>query len=362
MKANIERTELQGHHVFIHKFGGSRWLNNVKLIGYRWLVEVTMADHSLEPTLDTLHGHYSPDLPPILTIQPGDTVHFRTLDAGWSIFDYADPFTIPPKIPHDRERDPGHALCGPIAIAGAQPGMTLLAQITEIRTAHRGFSCGGGYNSYWNERLNLTAEPEWFVRWQLDPDTNIATSQFGQQLRMRPFVGNLGMPPAEAGRHSTFPPRFCGGNLDCKELVAGSTLYLPIAVEGGLFSLGDGHALQGDGEASGPALECPMERVSVTFNLRDDLSLRMPQADTPAGWLTFGLNEDLDEAMWLALEGILDELERRGYNRKEALMFASLTVDLRITQIVNGTKGVHAILPHDVLHDCPLGPNGFIRV
>jgi acetamidase/formamidase len=317
-----------------------------------------MAIHRLEPTPDTLHGHYSPDLPPVLTIQPGDTVHVRTLDAGWSVYDYPDPFTTPPKVPHDRERDPGHALCGPIAIAGAHPGMTLVVQLLEIRTAQRGFSCGGGFRNYWNERLKLTAEPEWFVRWQLDSETKIATSQFGQRLRMRPFIGNLGMPPAEPGRHSTFPPRFCGGNLDCTELVAGSTLYLPVAVEGGLFSLGDGHALQGDGEVAGPALECPMERVSVRFDLRDDLALRMPLAETPAGWLTFGLHEDLDEAMWLAVEGMLDLLERRGYTRKEALMLASLVVDLRITQVVNGTKGVHAILPHDVLNDCLPGSTG----
>jgi acetamidase/formamidase len=314
-----------------------------------------MASHILEPTPATLHGHYSPDLAPVLTIQPGDTVHIRTLDAGWSIYDHADPFTQPPKVPRDFDRDPGHALCGPIAIAGAQPGMTLAVHITDVRSAHRGFSCGGGFPSYWNERLGLTEAPEWFVRWRLDPKTNIATSQTGQRLHMRPFAGNLGMPPAEPGRHSTFPPRFCGGNLDCKELVAGSTLYLPIAVAGGLFSLGDGHAMQGDGEVSGPALECPMERVSVTFTLLNDMPLRMPQADTPAGWLAFGVHEDLDKAMWLALDGMLDALERRGYHRKEALMLASLTVDLRITQIVNGTKGVHAILPHGALVDCPPG-------
>jgi acetamidase/formamidase len=312
-----------------------------------------MTTHILEPTPATLHGHYSPELAPVLRIQPGDTVHVRTLDAGWSRFDEPDPFTLPPKVPRDRERDPGHALCGPIFIAGARPGRTLVVHISEVRTAQRAFSCGGGFQSYWNERLNLSQEPEWFVRWRLDPEAGIATSQFGQRLQMRPFIGNLGMPPAETGRHSTFPPRFCGGNLDCKELVAGSTLYLPIAVEGGLFSLGDGHALQGDGEVAGPALECPMERVSVTFDVRDDLPLRMPQADTPAGWVSFGLHEDLDEAMWLAVEGMLDELERRGYERKEALMLMSLAVDLRITQVVNGTKGIHALLPHQVLQDCP---------
>jgi acetamidase/formamidase len=315
----------------------------------------TMATFTLDPEPTTLHGHYSPNLPPVLTIQPGDTVQFRTLDADWSSFDHTDPFTQPPKVAHDRERDPGHALCGPVAIMGARPGMTLVVRLTEIRPAGRGFSTAGGFVSYWNERFGLTAEPEWFVRWRLDPDTDTATSQYGQQLRMRPFIGNLGMPPAASGRHSTFPPRFCGGNLDCKELVAGSTLYLPIPVVGGLFSLGDGHALQGDGEVAGPALECPMERVVVTFDLRDDLPLRMPQADTPAGWITFGVAADLDEAAWLALEGMLDMLERRGYPRKEALMLASLTVDLRITQVVNGIKGVHAVLPHGALDDCPPG-------
>ena len=103
-----------------------------------------MATHRLEPAPNTLHGHYSTDIPPVLTIQAGDTVDFRTLDAGWSIYDHLDPFTTPPKVPHDRERDPGHALCGPIAIAGAHPGMTLVVQILDIRTAHRAFRVAVG--------------------------------------------------------------------------------------------------------------------------------------------------------------------------------------------------------------------------
>lgn len=312
-----------------------------------------MTTYQLDPTPESLHGHYSQELSPVLTICPGDTVHIRTLDAGWSVYEYDDPFGAPPKVPHDRQRDPGHALCGPIAIQGAHPGMTLVVHLLEITPARRGFSCGGGFPSYWNQRLGLSQEPEWFVRWQLDPERNIATNASGQRLSMRPFVGNLGMPPAEPGRHSTFPPRSSGGNLDCKELVAGSTLYLPIAVEGGLFSLGDGHALQGDGEVAGPALECPMERVSITFDLDESLTLRMPIAHTPAGWLAFGLHEDLDEAMWLAVEGMLDILERQGYDRKEALMLTSLVVDLRITQVVNGVKGVHALLPTGSLETYP---------
>lgn len=148
------------------------------------------------------------------------------------------------------------------------------------------------------------------------------------------------------------PPRFCGGNIDCKELVEGSILYLPIPVSGGFFSVGDGHALQGDGEVSTQAIECPMDVVDLTFTLEDDFNLSMPRANTPAGWITFGFHEDLDEACFIALEGMLDLMEEfYEFERKEAYTLASLTVNMRITQIVNGTKGVHAILPHDSFKD-----------
>jgi acetamidase/formamidase len=312
-----------------------------------------LANYYLEPVPAHLHGYFSRDLPPVLTIEPGDTVHFRTLDAGWHVYDHPDPFAVAASV--EGADDEGHALHGPVAIAGAQPGMTLAVHLDAIRTAGRGYSAAGGYPSYWNERLAVVDEPELYVRWRLDPDAGTATDARGRTLPIRPFLGVLGMPPGMAGRHSTVPPRATGGNIDCKELIAGSTLYLPVEVPGGLFSLGDGHALQGDGEAAGPALECPMERVSVTFGLLDDMPLTMPQADTPAGWLTFGLNEDLDEAMWLAMEGMLGVLERRGYTRKEALMLASMVVDLRVTQVVNVTKGVHAVLPHGALDGCPPG-------
>jgi acetamidase/formamidase len=168
-------------------------------------------------------------------------------------------------------------------------------------------------------------------------------------------MGNIGMPPDEAGRHSTFPPRFCGGNIDCKELVEGSSLFLPIAVDGGLLSLGDGHALQGDGEMAGVALECPMEHVEVEFYLHPEIHLSFPRANTPAGWITFGFHEDLHEASIIASNGILDLIIEIGHlERKEALALSSLIVDLRVTQLVNGVVGVHAVLPHDVIR-------GFVR-
>ena len=146
------------------------------------------------------------------------------------------------------------------------------------------------------------------------------------------------------------PPHVTGGNIDCKELVAGSTLYLPIAVPGGLFSVGDGHAVQGDGEVCVTAIECPMERVDLTFELEPGLQLATPRAHTPAGWITFGFHEDLDEAMLIALEAMLDLMgELHGLSRQEAFGLASLVVDLRITQVVNQVRGVHALLPHGAI-------------
>lgn len=158
------------------------------------------------------------------------------------------------------------------------------------------------------------------------------------------------MPPNEPGIHSTGPPRIWGGNLDWKELIAGSTLFLPIPVPGALFSVGDGHAAQGDGEVSGIAIECPMERVDLTFYLREDLELSTPRAKASDAWLTLGLHEDLNEATNLAINAMLDLMcEQFDLHRKEALALACVVVDLRITQIVNGIRGVHAVLPHGAI-------------
>jgi acetamidase/formamidase len=163
-------------------------------------------------------------------------------------------------------------------------------------------------------------------------------------------MGVMGMPPDEPGILSTYPPRVTGGNLDCKELIAGATLFLPIAVPGALFSTGDGHGVQGDGEVCGTAIECPMERVELTFHLRDDLRLSTPRAHTTEAWVTFGLHEDLNEATLIAANAMLDLMgEQYGLHRKDALALASLTMDLRITQIVNGVRGVHALLPHGAI-------------
>ena len=306
-----------------------------------------MAIYTVEPERRTLHGHFSRDIPPILTIDSGDTVRFRTLDAGWNLeprrtTNYDEQ---PAKFePRDKELDSGHALCGPIAIRGAELGMTLAVEINGVRPGAWGFTAVGGWPHPVNERLGLDDQGT-FLLWTLDSDKLTGHNQYGRTVTLRPFMGVMGMPPAEPGRHSTVPPRITGGNIDCKELVAGSTLYLPIAVPGGLFSVGDGHAAQGDGEACVTAIECPMERIDITFFLDKELRLSTPRAHTPAGWITFGFDEDLNEATMIALDAMLDLMsERYGMSRLEALGMASLVVDLRITQIVNEVRGVHALL------------------
>ena len=309
--------------------------------------------HTIEPTRETLHGHFSRDLSPVLTIEPGDTVRFRTLDAGWNLEPrYSTRYEDHPRKfePRDPVLDDGHALCGPIAIRGAEPGMALAVRVDDIRVGGWGSTAIGGWPSEVNDRLGVSAEPGTFLLWTLDPEALTGQDQHGHRLPLRPFMGVMGVAPGKPGGHSTVSPRPTGGNIDCKELVAGSTLYLPIAVPGALFSTGDGHALQADGEVSTTAIECPMERVDLTFDLLPDLHLTTPRAETPVGWLTFGFHADLDEAMFIALDAMLDLMgELHGLERRESLGLASLLVDLRITQIVNGVKGVHAVLPHGVL-------------
>jgi len=306
--------------------------------------------HRLEATRATLHGHFSPELPPALAIDPGDTVRFQCLDSGWGLEPHNGADI------HRREfegRDPvlddGHALTGPVFIRGAKPGMTLAVRIDAIQVGQWGTTFAGGWPSAWNEKLGITGEGVFHI-WTFNHEARTATNQHEHTVTLRPFMGIYGMPPAEPGVHSTVPPRRTGGNMDCKELTVGSTLYLPIEVEGGLFSVGDGHAAQGDGEISVTAIECPMDRVDLTFDLMDDMPLSTPIANTPVGWVTLGFHLDLDEAVVMALEAMLALLKRlHGLERLDALALASVTVDFRVTQMVNNVRGVHAILPHGAI-------------
>ena len=280
--------------------------------------------HELPFERRTLHGHFSRDLEPVLAVAPGDSVRFATPNAGWWLDDESrfEPTSSP--------EDDGHALAGPIAVDGAIAGETLVVQIDEVVPGPWGETFGDGTR----------------IRWDLADGIGTVA---GRQVRLAPFLGVMGMPPVESGVHSTSPPRPQGGNIDCKELVAGTTLYLPIPVDGALFSAGDGHAAQGDGEVSGTAIECP-SRAQLTLNVRDDLQLEWPCARIDGAWLTFGFDTDLTAAAWKATDGMLALLEREhGIERSEALAFASVVVDLRVTQLVNGVLGVHAVLCDDAL-------------
>lgn len=311
-----------------------------------------MATHRIEPHRATLHGTFSPNWEPAFRIDPGDTVIFKTLDARWTVQPPPDQLTPGVQFaPKDPVRDNGHALCGPIAINGAMPGMILVVEIGEIVPDNYGWNVGGGWTNGINERLGVESA-EVRLGWNLDIERGIGTDQFGHSVKLAPFFGVMGMPAASPDPIPSWTPRPQGGNIDCKELVTGTTLFLPIAVDGGLFSAGDGHARQGDGEVSTTAIECSFSSATLSFALRDDLALMMPMARTPESWITFGFHEDLDEAVIIATDGMLDLMGREhGLPRNRALALASVVVDLRITQIVNGVKGVHAILRDGDLFD-----------
>ncbi|MGY1604039.1 acetamidase/formamidase family protein [Geodermatophilus sp. SYSU D00815] len=301
---------------------------------------------TLEPGARTLHGWFDRDLPPVLTVDPGTTVRFGTLDSGWFLEPHTGDVATRRRAP-EHTADAGHALTGPVEVRGARPGSVLAVRIDEVVPGAWGTTYAGLRPTAWNVRLGID-QPA-VVPWELDAAAGTASSALGT-VALRPFLGVMGMPPAEPGRHSTIPPYWHGGNLDCRELVAGATLYLPVPVDGALLSVGDGHAAQGDGEVSGTAIECPIERADLTLDVLPDLfgrPLTTPVADTPAGWVAMGLGDDLDEAAADALDAMLGLLGAlHGIGRSEAMALASVAVDLRVTQVANQVFGVHALLPH----------------
>jgi acetamidase/formamidase len=285
--------------------------------------------HEIPLERRTLHGHFSRELPPILTIEPGESVTFPTLDAAWHAVPEQRFFDD-----LDEELDAGHALVGPIEVRGAREGGTLEVRIDAVEVGAWGITFAEGEGMFWS----------------LDAVAGTGRGPAGATVALAPFLGVLGMPPPEPGVHSTGPPRRFGGNIDCKELVVGTTLFLPIPLDGARFSAGDGHARQGDGEVSGTAIECPLERAQLTLDLRDDIQLRTPMARTDDTWIAFGFDEDLDQAADAATEAMLDLMQGEyGLERAQALVLASVVVDLRVTQVVNGAKGVHAVLARDAI-------------
>jgi acetamidase/formamidase len=305
-----------------------------------------MPEHRLDPGPDTVTDVFSRDLTPVLTVDPGDRLVVRSLDASG----YLEPQTSPgeqrPRLITDAR---GHCLTGPIAVRGAAPGMMLALHLESLRPADWGWTVAGARDNELNRRLRIADEPPAWLLWDIDAEAGVARNNHGLTVTIAPFLGVMGLPPAESGDHSTIPPRATGGNVDCRELVAGSTLYLPVAVPDALLCLGDGHAAQGDGEVGGTAVECGMT-TTCTVDLVRDPPIRAVHAVTPEGRITFGFSADLNEASAQALDAMLDWLGvLYDVDRTTALALASASVDLRVTQIANQVWGVHAVLAEGAL-------------
>ena len=306
-----------------------------------------MTSHRLDPAPETTRDVFSRDHAPVLTVDPGDTVTVGSLDATGHLARQRFPGEVQPQmIPEAR----GHCLTGPIEVRGAQPGDMLALRLLSLRPGDWGWTVAGGRDTPVTRRLGVAEVPPSWLLWELDPDAGQGRTAEGFTRRLAPFLGVMGLPPAEPGEHSTIPPRAaCGGNIDCRELVAGATLFLPVTVPGALLYLGDGHAAQGDGEVGGTAIECPMTTEAV-IGLAPGRPVGSIHAEAPSGRVTFGFDVDLNVAMGDALDAMVRWLQvLSGLGKAAALALASTCVDLRITQVANQTWGVHAVLPTGVL-------------
>ena len=312
-----------------------------------------MAHHFLPATPETVAwGYFDAARAPVLEIDSGDTVTFETLSgepedmppaaAGFEIL----PEHLEVHARCERGRGP-HFLTGPVFVRGAEPG-----DVLEVRI----LSCELRQSWGWNvvEPL-LGTLPEDFpnrrlLHMPIDIEAGTVRTPWGKTLPLDPFFGIYGVaPPAAYGRIGTAEPREHGGNMDNKELKAGTTLFLPVWNEGALFSTGDGHGVQGDGEVCLTALETAM-RGTFEFHLRKDMTLLLPRAETAGEIITMAFDPDLDDAAKTALRQMIDLLStEHGMDRGDAYTLCSLAADMRVTQLVDGNKGIHTVLPKSAL-------------
>jgi acetamidase/formamidase len=312
------------------------------------LIPASSAQNALHVTPSTVQwGYFAADGKPVLTVKSGDVVTMDTICA----IDELEQLGAAPDDPIRElkeietkvtDKGPGpHVLTGPVAIQGAMPGDVLEIEILEIRlrSPYGWMQIDPGAGSLPEEFPYLRSK---LVR--LDDRNKVAEFAPGIRIPVRPFFGVLGVAPP-VGRLSSGPPAYNGGNMDNKWLVAGTKLYLPVQVPGALFSAGDGHAAQGDGEVCVTAIETNLTGV-FRLTVRKDMKLRWPRAETPTHYITMGLDEDLNEAARRAAKEMVDYLVTdRGMSRDDAYMLTSAAVDLHVTQIVDHVKGVHAMLP-----------------
>jgi len=310
--------------------------------------------HELKASPTTVHrGFFDASLKPVLTIDSGDIVRLETASGNPRWYEKlgvpkeripAELYAVYDGVPGDGRGD--HTLNGPIAVRGAEPGDMLEVRIRSVDVrlpiAGQGFVPNRGLlpEEFPYEKGHVT--------W-IDVQRKVAQFAPGIEIPVKPFWGVIGVaPPSSMGRVSSGAPNVFGGNLDNPDLGAGSTLYLPVHVAGALLSIGDGHAVQGYGEVSLTAVETSLKgeiQVLVHKNRR----LRWPRAETPTHYMTMGLDPDLDEAAKIATREMLDLLvETKGLSREDAYLLASAAMNLVVTQVVDGTKGIHAMMPKAV--------------
>ena len=312
--------------------------------------------HRLEATPDTVaYGYYWADAKPILRIASGDVVDVDTLltntPEGLSRAGVPDAKIQPSlkrivdEVTGERRGPGGHILTGPIFVEGAEPGDVLEVKILSIALA-----IDYGYNGC-RGFLPENCEPQAPAR-ILPLDRQHMTAEFapGIVIPLRPFFGSMGLAPApELGRLSSNPPGRHAGNLDNRELIAGSTLYIPVFARGALFEIGDGHAAQGDGEVDQTAIETSL-RGRVQLTVRKDMKLTWPRAETPTDFISMATDPDLAVATHAAIQEMIDFVAARWHlSRHEAYQLVSIAGNVAVTQLVDKPNvGVHVRLPKSI--------------
>lgn len=305
-----------------------------------------MTEHHLLPSVETVHwGYFDATLKPALTVKSGDTVTIDTVTGGPAFLPPRDKFFIPPALDDiiaGVKPEGPHILTGPVYVEGAKPGNVLEVRIKDVQVIQ-----DWGFNVIIPKMGTLPHDYDEMVynNIAIDQARNVGIMPWGLELPLAPFFGVMGLaPPKGWGRISSVAPQSMCGNLDNKELVAGSTLYIPVFTEGGMFSCGDGHGCQGDGEVCVTAIETALRGV-FEFIVRDDLTFTWPRAETPTHHITMGMDPDLDTCSVTALREMIALLgEKSGLTHAEAYMLCSLAGDLHVTQTVNGNKGVHMMM------------------
>lgn len=311
--------------------------------------------HRLDATPQTIRwGTFDASHAPLLTVESGDLVILECVSGGPEVMPPAGSgLEIPAKLAAIHASNPPrlgpHILTGPVAVKGAEPGDVLRVEIERIELGADWGFCGF-------RPLGGTLPEDFPYRRTLhipvDRDARTGTVPVGGgvTLPLAPFFGVMGVaPPADWGAISTKEPRAHGGNLDNKEIGEGATLFLPVHVPGALFSAGDGHGVQGDGEVCINALEMCLTG-HFRLHLEKGTPLLYPRAETPTHFISMGMHEDLDEAMKKALREMIAFIaSRTNMSPADAYQLCSLAVDFRVTQTVNGEKGVHGMLRKGLL-------------